>query len=245
MTSPPYVATASTIVDRTLGRRSLRSAARVLSVSEATRRFVRDLADVDSTVIGNGIDLADWLPQQLSTETGSPRDLVFVGRLVAEKGWGDFLRAAQACAQAGWKGRTRFLGTGPDAADIRGRASAAGLEVDLVGEAGPGTVRDALRGAVYVNPSRAAEGFQLTQLEALAAGASLVGYAVGVADELAAVPGVDATIVPLGDAKALAKAAVAAVTRPAPHPTWEQLSAWDWDTVADRYVDVLREVARE
>ena len=96
-----------------------------------------------------------------------------------------------------------------------------------------------LEGAVYVNPSVAAEGFQLTQLEALLAGAAVVGYDVGVARELEASAVGDVVVVPRGGRAALAEAALAAVGRPPSPPTRDQVLRWDWGTVADDYAALL------
>ena len=120
-------------------------------------------------------------------------------------------------------------------------AESIGLErLVAPGHLPPDEVRDALRGAVYVNPSVASEGFQLTLVEALAAGAAVATYPVGVAPELAEVPGAAIAIVDLGDAEGLAAAVRTQLAAAVPVPTREQYASWDWDTVADTYVAILR-----
>lgn len=232
-TRPRAVAQLSDAVDRTLGRATLRGAQRVLAVSEASARFVRDLAGVDACVLGNGLVLNDWLPPGAPPD--GERDLVFAGRFIREKGWEDFLHIAAVLRERGWAGEAIIAGAGPDEREITQRI--AGLTgVRLVGRIPGSQLAPLLRGAVLVNPSTAAEGFQLIQLEAVAAGASLVGYAVGIGPELAELGDVDATVVTPGAVDELTEAVWAAVQRPAPTPAEEVLRRWDWETIADAYV---------
>ena len=99
-------------------------------------------------------------------------------------------------------------------------------------------IRRLLHGSVYVNPSTASEGFQLTQVEAAAAGATVVGYEVGVARELAAaVPTV--VVVPSGDEPALTAEVLSAVDAAPTGSAADLLGDWDWDVLADRYATML------
>ena len=240
VTSSPLVRLASRLVDRTMGRRVLRGADRVLGVSDAAAEFVRELSGVDAGVFGNGIALRQWLPDEgLSPATGDDRRLVFVGRVVEEKGWRTFVDVVAACRAAGWRGEAWLIGPG-ELETAQAYAAERGVQdLRTPGRLDSDAVRERLRGAVYVNPSVAAEGFQLTQLEALAAGAALVTYEVGIASELAAVPDARVAVVPPGDAEALIAAARQELERPAPRPRYEQFAAWDWDRLADRYVQEL------
>ncbi len=240
VTSSPLVRVASRLVDRTMGRRVLRRADRVLGVSDAAAEFVRELSGVDAGVFGNGIALRQWLPDEgQPPAVGDERRLVFVGRVVEEKGWRTFVDVVAACRADGWRGEAWLIGPGErDAAQAY--AAERGVEdLHTPGRWDSDAVREKLRGAVYVNPSVAAEGFQLTQLEALAAGAALVTYEVGIASALAAIPDARVAVVPSGDAGALIAAARQELGRPAPQPRYEQFAAWDWDRLADRYVQEL------
>ncbi|MDP9220026.1 MAG: glycosyltransferase family 4 protein [Actinomycetota bacterium] len=228
------------LVDRTLGRRVLSRATTVLAVSARSAQFVNDLSGRTAEVIGNAVDLAAWRP----AEPPAPqRRLVFAGRLAREKGWADFLDAVESVRDL--QGVSAVVaGAGADLPAVR-RAVADRQLAGLVHVAGPletAELAQQLAGAVYVNPSRAAEGFQLTQLEAAAAGAQVVTYDVGVARELAA-SGAPVIVVPDGDVAALARATRAALTDPQPAATPEQLRQWDWETLADRYLDVLQRVS--
>ncbi|MDO5500316.1 MAG: glycosyltransferase, partial [Propionibacteriaceae bacterium] len=90
-TRPRLVAELSNAVDRTLGRAVLRGADRVLAVSRAGAAFVEDLAGFEPHILGNGIRLQDWLPDDPTAPLPAERPLVFAGRFIREKGWADFL----------------------------------------------------------------------------------------------------------------------------------------------------------
>lgn len=233
----------SRAVDASMGRWVLRQADTVVAVSEQTRHFVRELAGVDSVRIPNGIDVGTWWsPGPAPTfGEGASRPLVFVGRLVAEKGWLDFLTVASAARDrlAGQQVPVHVVGDGPELELARREAAARGIEVSWHGRLGPADIAPLLRGGVYVNPSVAAEGFQLTQLEALVAGAAVITYDVGVATELSASGVGQVCVVERGDSAALAAAATdALVTAPQP-VTRAEVERWDWATIAEDYAAVL------
>lgn len=243
VTGSPLVEVASRLVDRTMGRWVLRSADRVVAVSEESARFTRELAGVDAIVLPNGIDVGRWISSGLPDTLPVPRPLVFVGRVVAEKGWRDFLDVAAGVRPgSGADIPVHVVGDGPELAQAREYAAKRSLPVTWHGRLAPADIAPLLRGAVYVNPSVAAEGFQLTQLEALVAGAAVVTYEVGVASELARSGVGDVDVVPRGDVVRLTEAARRAITRPPAPPTREQVERWDWDNVARQYAEVLRSV---
>ena len=238
---------AAALVDSTMGRQVLLRATEVLAVSERTAAFVQGLAGRTAEVIGNATDLSVWRP---GTQPAPARRLVFAGRLAREKGWPEFLRVVAAVhADDRARGVTGPLdavvaGAGDDLDAVRRMVSALGLDrlVRVVGSLEPPDLAAELAGAVYVNPSRAAEGFQLTQLEAAAAGAQVVTYDVGVAQELAAA-GAPVTVVPSGDERALTAAASVALARPQPAVSAPALARWDAEAFADRYLAVLQRVS--
>ncbi len=245
VTSSPLVRFASRAVDLTLGRHVLRHASAVVGVSEVTRRFVRQLSGVTALRFTNGINLQAWLPSinEASEPDTAERRLVFIGRVVAEKGWRTFLDIVAGCQRQGWTGEAWLIGDGIE----REKALEYAQQQGIRGLVAPGHlpsdhVRDALRQAVYVNPSVASEGFQLTLVEALAAGASVATYRVGVAPELAVVPGAAISVVEVGDADALGRAVQDLLATPPPTPTRQQYAPWDWESVADSYVQIMRDL---
>lgn len=238
---------AAALVDSTMGRQVLVRATAVLAVSERTAAFVQELAGRTAEVIGNATDLSVWRP---AVQPAPARRLVFAGRLAREKGWPEFLRVV-AAVHAGDVARgvrdpldAVVAGAGDDLEAVRRAVAGLGLDdvVRVVGHLDGPVLAAELAGAVYVNPSRAAEGFQLTQLEAAAAGARVVTYDVGVAGELAAV-GAPVIVVPVGDVDALTEGVRDALTRPRPPAPREALSRWDADAFTDRYLAVLQRVS--
>lgn len=239
VTGSAVLESGSKLVDATVGRWVLRRADRVIAVSAATAGFVHDLAGVGAVQIPNGIAVDEWLPDG-QVVVGGVRPLVFVGRVVAEKGWRDFLDVAIGVARA--TGVTRpvhVIGDGADTECAKAYAAGLGLAVEWHGALGASAIRDLLVGSVFVNPSVAAEGFQLTQLEALVAGAAVTTYDVGVASDLRDSGVGEVEVVASGDVAALTAAAAAACSRIPLPPTREQVSRWDWETVADGYAAVL------
>ena len=145
---------------------------------------------------------------------------LFAGRVVADKGADIFV---EACARAlprlpGWRaeiiGAYRFGADSPETPflhELRPRAAAAG--VTLRGWLPHDQVLAALsRAGIAVVPSRWAEPFGLTALEALATGTPLLFAASGALPEVA---GDAAVAVPPDDPAALAEAMVALAQDPA------------------------------
>lgn len=246
-TSSRAVEGVSRAVDLTMGKAVLGGATRVLAVSSASCDFVQRLAGVQAQQFNNGVDIRRWLPDPSSTPPASrdERALVFVGRVVAEKGWRPFLDIARTCRDRGWRGEVHLLGAGKDHTVAIRDAVTLGLEpFHAPGHVGSDAVRDALHGGVYVNPTLASEGLQLTLVEALAAGAAVASYTVGGTSEIAQIPGASVRVVPQRDVAALGEAAWSLLNEPAPEPSFEQLKEWDWDIIAERYVAILAELGR-
>lgn len=174
---PQSMRRARTPADRA---RLLRRLARVVTVSDYLRR--RLLEGVTApvrlpAVLPNSIDRAALPPPQ-------PRDklILFVGRIVADKGPDLFVAACAAALPRlpGWRaaliGADRFRADAPDTAFLRATRSAAeAAGVVLLGYRDHAAVLEAMaRAAIVVVPSRWAEPFGLVALEAMASGAALI-----------------------------------------------------------------------
>ncbi len=160
-----------------------RRLAGVVAVSDFVRkRFLEGLALglKPPVVLPNCIDLQALPPQE--PVSARERLILYVGRLVAEKGPDVFVgAAARALARLpGWRaemiGADRF-GFGaadtPFVRDLHGRAAAAGIAT--LGYRMHEQVLEAMaQAAIVVVPSRWQEPFGLTALEAMACGAALV-----------------------------------------------------------------------
>lgn len=228
---------AARLVDITAGRWSLRGADRVLTVSAEVSAFVARLAGRDGEVLGNAVTLARW-----RTEPNPPPvpRLVYVGRLVDEKGWSVFLDVV-AAAHSIHPGLTAVVaGDGPRRAAVIAGIAARGLGEIVTGPALLDTdaLAAAAAGSIYVNPTLASEGFQLTLPETVAAGARVVTYAVSGAQTLRTA-GAPVRIVPRGDAAALTSTVLDELAHPTAPASLADLAPWDWSAVADRYIAVL------
>lgn len=214
------------VIDRTVARWAVRRATQLLAVSEAARgnlaRISGDGRPIE--VVGNGVDVPFWS----SALQPARRRLVYVGRLVPEKGWRDFLSVVE---------RTRIpadlVGGGPDLPAARAIVESRGLDVQVHGQLDREGVRELVSGAVLVNPSRAAEGLQTTLLEAAAAGSRIVTTQVGGAAEVAAA---GAQVRFAAGVDALARAVMEVLDLPAGRA---DLSGFTWSAVAGRYLAVL------
>jgi glycosyltransferase involved in cell wall biosynthesis len=135
--------------------------------------------------------------------TGAPT-AIFTGRLLAEKGILDLIRAV---ALLGDDLRLVVCGSGPAAAEVRALSQELGVaaRVVLAGHLSSDQLADAYRTAdVFVLPSYS-EGFPTAIAEAMDAGLPIITTRIrGMADHLA--EGVNALFVPAGDPRALAAA---------------------------------------
>ena len=165
-------------------QRLLRRLARIVTVSDFLRRALLDGVDQEPArppvVLHNALDPAET-PHALPP---GQRDkvILFAGRVVPDKGPDLFIAA---CARAmphlpGWRaemiGADGFQPGAPDTGYIRAlRPAAAAAGVALLGARPHAEVLHAMaRAAIVVVPSRWAEPFGLTALEAMACGAALV-----------------------------------------------------------------------
>lgn len=236
--SPSKVTTAGGFAyDLSVGRRALRLASRRLAVSEDAAAFVRRLSGRDCEVFHNGIDLAAWAPTSPVVPTNR---LVYVGRFVAGKGWKEALTATERLLVEIPDLRIDLLGEGPDLPAARAMASRLPEGVATFhGHLPSRAVASLLSGAVLVNASSLAEGFQLTVLEAVAAGGEVVSYAVPSAREL---EGSHVRVV-ASDIDSL----VAGLRHTLTHRTGPSdptaLAGWDWSAQAARYLQIVREVS--
>ena len=233
----PLVALASRVIDVTIGRLVLRRSSAVLAVSESVAAFVQRLAGRRVEVFYNAIDPPLDLLQPVRVV---PR-FVFVGRLVPGKGWDDFLDAIAALKAAGRLGdvSAALLGDGPDAAAARARIDSLEIAdiVELRGHVSRTEVDQELAGAVLVNPTRLAEGFQTSLLEALAAGSQIVTYEVPGADALLQ-EGAPMRVVGQNLSELVA-AMSAALTNPMPPFPRADLAKWTWPQRARQYLAVV------
>ncbi len=228
-----------------LKRRLLSRAALSIAVSEA---MARDLATPPaasrSIVIGNPYrdDLFRRLPG-----IARDRDLVFVGRLVSDKGVDVLLAALGELARRGLRPGLTVIGGGPEEPRLREQAQGLGLvpRVRFAGTlAGEALVAELNRHRILVAPSRYHEPFGLVALEGIACGCAVVGTAGGGLPEAIGPCGVT---VPNGDAGALADALAELAAAPERLAELQaaaaaHLAKHSADRVVDAYLEALRGV---
>ncbi len=158
-----------------LKRCLLRFAASSIAVSQG----VADDLATPTVVIPNAYrdDLFRRLPGIERTE-----DLVFLGRLVSDKGADLLLDALARLAGEGLRPRLSVIGGGPEAVALRQQAARLGLDgqVRFLGvRTGEELVEALSRHRILVVPSRYNEPFGIVALEGIACGCVVVGSAGG------------------------------------------------------------------
>lgn len=181
-----------------LKRLVLRRAAASIAVSQA----MADDLEVPSTVILNAYrdSLFRILPGVERT-----RDLLFVGRLVSDKGVDVLLEALGLLRARGLRPGLTLLGEGPEAPRIAEQARRLGVadQVDMPGvRTGEELVRSFNEHRLLVVPSRYNEPFGIVALEGIACGCLVVGSAGGGLKEAIGPCGLT---FPNGDSTALAE----------------------------------------
>jgi glycosyltransferase involved in cell wall biosynthesis len=161
-----------------------------------------------------GAGEARWIPSMGLAEDAiatAPRrgdtiELIFAGRLVAQKGVRVLI---DAVSRLGPQFRLTIAGYGPELEPLRAAARAGGASVSFLGVIPAGEIPAMFASAdVAVQPSLHGEGVPSTIAEALGAGTPVIASDVGAVRRLAADqgPGGPLRLVPPGDAPALADA---------------------------------------
>ena len=238
-------------------RKALERATRVFSVSDSLKRVAVDLGIPDRKilVIANGVDTATFrrMPRsEARSRLGLPQDapvLVSVGALVERKGFHRVIECLPAL-RATLPGLQYLIAGGPSPeGDWRERLEALVADMRLadcvrfLGPVPPDELRVPLSaGDVFALATRN-EGWANVFLEAMACGLPVVATDVGGNAEVVCRDDLG-TIVPFGDASALASALAAALAR-----KWDRdaIVAYaqqnSWDSRIAVLVEALRSVA--
>lgn len=225
-----------------------RDAAAVVANSQGLATLART-HDPGATIgmIPAGADLTGIAPKTTYAQPG-PINLLFVGRLVKQKGL-DVLIAALAKMDLALKWRLILVGDGPEWPAIAGEAARLGLadRLDLRGwvtkDALPAMYRE---GDIFVLPSRD-EGMANALLEAMAAGLPVVGTRVAGTGEVV-IQGETGLLVAPEDEDALG-AALAALIKDEPRRAAfgragrkRVETTFGWDIVASAWMSVMEQV---
>ena len=140
-----------------------------------------------------------------NSETGQrDLDLVFLGRLVSEKGVDLLLHALRSLNQRDLQPRLTVVGSGPEESRLRGLTTELSLDrqVQFVGsKRGDALAKELTRHKLLVVPSRYDEPFGVVALEGIACGCAVIGSSGGGLPEAIGPCGVT---FPNGDVEALA-----------------------------------------
>lgn len=214
--------------------------AKNISISQAV---ANSLDGIPSQIIGNPYrdDLFQLLP-----EIPRNQDLVFLGRLVSDKGADILLQALGLLKKRGLTPHLTIIGSGPEAEPLAQLVQELDLsdQVQFRGaQSGLELVQSLNAHRILVVPSRWAEPFGIVALEGIACGCVVVGSEAG---------GLKDAIGPCGltfangDSEALATClstlladpqSLVAYQQPAPH----HLTHFKASTVAKAYLDVMQE----
>lgn len=224
---------ASRAVDWTLGRWALRTAQKRLAISDPSRKFVKRISGKESSVFFNAIQTSQWEPNVFSAQ----QSLVFIGRLVPDKGWRESVYVFNTIADDYPALTLEIFGSGPETRAVEElvEASPHKERIHLYGSQPASVIKEKLSGAVLLNPTRLAEGFQTTLLEAFASGARIVTFQTpGISELLNS----GATLWESKDFDQLVEHSVMALKARPSVPSKESLQRWDWKTRALQFQEI-------
>jgi glycosyltransferase involved in cell wall biosynthesis len=181
-----------------------RGAARVVAVSEFTRRMALRHYNIPVQVIPNGVELSD-LPERVPQKNaGQGPRIVFAGRFMDQKNPAHLVQALIQIKELPWK--CAMLGDGPLLENVRESVRAAGLEerIALPGWVTPEQVlSEFAQSDLLVLPSRS-EGLSVVGVQALGMGLALLLSDAGGNLELVR-DGENGFLFPAGDIDALTR----------------------------------------
>ncbi len=185
-------------------RRAILAASDRIALRVAVSNDARDLAQQfiggDYDVLFNGVELETFRASSPHPATGPT--IFFIGRHEDRKGLGVLLEAMRHVPD---DVRLWIGGTGPDTAELKARY-AADARLEWLGRVSDQEKLARLKGAtVFCAPSLRGESFGVVLAEAMAAGTAVVASALDGYRNVAT-DGVDAVLVPAGDAEALGQA---------------------------------------
>lgn len=152
--------------------------------------------------------IRSWFEERPELEPAAGRQMLFIGRLVKEKGVDTLIRAA---AKSGIS--VRVVGDGPQRAELERLIDATGAEVELAGRRNHDEVFDELSHArALIVPSIWPEIFGLVISEAFAGGIPVIGSDVGAISELLGEE--RGYLFPVGDSDRLANLMMRVMKRP-------------------------------
>lgn len=239
-------------ISRRLTRRVVRGADALLTVSDDLGRLaVRDYgANAERVhVVPNGCDASIFHPRDRAAARaalGVPADarlVVYVGRLVPEKGLRELLEAARQLAPTMPDLRIALVGEGPMRAELTALAAQSGCEVVFAGAQPPDEVARWMAASDLVTLPSYSEGHPNVLVEALACGRGVVATPVGGIPEV--VDADSGVLVPPRDARTLAEGLRSALARDWDETTLARRFSRSWEAVAEETLHACESALRE
>ncbi|MBE7159176.1 MAG: glycosyltransferase family 4 protein [Rhodospirillales bacterium] len=173
-------------------------------------RSIADTLPVPSRIIGNPFEADEFLPLR---EKPRYKDLVFMGRLVSDKGCALLLEALGMLKGKGLTPTLTIIGDGPEREPLAAQVGQLGVgdQVTFLGALREGRGEVVAQHRVLVVPSRWAEPFGVVALEGIASGCAVIASNGGGLPEAAGPCGL---FFPNGDSAALAGRLEEVLTQP-------------------------------
>jgi glycogen synthase len=214
------------------------------ALNVACSRAVAEYTDSECLVIPNAYDDRTF---RKIPESKRDRELVFVGRLIRDKGVHVLLDALSLLADEGIRPRLTVVGQGSDSEYLAGKSSELGLtrQVTFIGaKSGPELAAILNRHKFVVVPSLWREPFGIVALEAIACGCIAIGSEGGGLSEAVGPCGLT---FPNGDAPALANVLRRLLQSPETWPAYREAAADHLRShtpmaVAAAYLDAINRV---
>jgi glycogen(starch) synthase len=211
----PIVVAHQTWLTRTDGSRGWQDHLKRLSIrwchNVAISQAIADALPVTSVIMPNPFDVREFENFQ---DIRKSRDIVFMGRLVPDKGCDLLLRSLAKIKSDGIHASLTIIGDGPEVPALRALTAELELsaQVLFLGAMREGRGKEVARHRIMAVPSRWAEPFGIVALEGIACGCALVASSQG---GLAEAVGACGLLFPNGDIALMASALKDLLSRPA------------------------------
>jgi 1,2-diacylglycerol 3-alpha-glucosyltransferase len=230
---------------RSVGRFGLKGARTVITGSWNERALLlKDFPGIADKCVVIPPGIKDRPKLDLPRREGT---VLYVGRLMQYKGLDRVLEAMKVMQEQGLRARLRVVGTGPERANLEAQASRLGLgeQVTFLGELSEDQVTEEYCSATCLVLLSSAEAYGLVVAEALLAGTPCVVADKEALHEFLSEPGVLGVPYP-PDPKEVARLLTRVLTEPMAvkvGPFSPRITSWS--NIADRYIEVLGQAAKE
>jgi len=178
----PIVVTHQSWLRRTDGRRGLENHLKLLALrachNVSISKAIAASLPVQSVVIGNPFDTREF---EGLHDKPRDRDIVFLGRLVSDKGCDLLLRAMGELKTKNLSPSLTVIGDGPEMPALKALTTELGLnaQVEFLGAVQEGRGQIVARHRIFAIPSLFAEPFGVVALEGVASGCAIVASSEG------------------------------------------------------------------